>query len=445
MPHTPPDAQRRYLLGAIAGAVIAFLALAGHHVVSARSGHCGADGPLTVLGGRDASGMRGLLIGRWRGLDGMRAEFRELPTSTDLQHSEIVSTARSGVCGADVYVVDTPWIPELAKAGYIDTVGVPERDLRQVIPSVLDTGRYQGKLWAVPLNTDAPLLIYRKDLVKNVPRDRGELMAEAAALMRQPGTRLKSGLALQLSRYEGLTVNILELIRDHGGDITVSEDGKVRLDRRAVLATLRDLSAGLQGDRPLIRPESLDSDEDKDRVAFENGDVAFMRNWPTHYTLIANNGKLAPEQVGAVPYPGERVLGGQSLAVAAGLSGDRARAARDLIGYLNAPEQQRRLFACGGLAPVRTDVYRTGSDECPDQVTSRKRLFLHADAQVIYQAVTGARPRPSSVYYPEFSGELRVRIRERLKCMQTECTQQPSAFLDELTSALERAAHGRVR
>ncbi|QXJ20063.1 extracellular solute-binding protein [Actinomadura graeca] len=448
-PGTGPDTQHGYLLFALAGAVITLVALLGAHVLSSDTGRCKPGEKLVVLGGRDDSGARGSLIGAWPGSHGMKAEFQELPSDTDLEHSEVVSAARSGTCRADVYIVDTPWIPEFAKAGYIDPVGIPERELRPIMPKILATTRYRGDLWAVPLNTDAPLLLYRKDLVGNVPQDRKRLMADASTLANTPGSRLGSGLALQLRRYEGLTVNLLELVRDHGGDITVGEDGKVTIGREAVGAALRELSSGFQGAHPAIRPASLDSNEDKDRAAFEDGEVAFMRNWPTQYTLISNNGKLKPWQIGAVPFPGERVLGGQSLAIAASLPDGRARAARDLLRYITDREQQRRLFACGGWASVRADVYRLGAGDCAGQGTSHKRIVLHADAQVIYQAVAGARPRPSSPYYPEFSRELRARVHAQLTCMATTCAQLPDQglgkFLDELPPALEQAARGRMR
>ncbi|RFS81076.1 extracellular solute-binding protein [Actinomadura spongiicola] len=442
--------SNRLRLVAFLGFAITLLAMTVYGEATSAPSRCRTEGPLTVLGGRDDTGTRRALVQGWQPKDGTRAEFRELPSNSDLEHSELVSTARSATCAAEVFLIDTPWIPEFAEAGYIDPVGIPEGDLKAIIPEVLKTGRFRGKLWAVPLNTDAPLLIYRKDLVGKAPGTPEELMAAARALTARPKSPVTSGLMLQLHDYEGFTVNILELIRDLGGDITVSDDGTVTMDRGAVLATLRQLTAAMRGDRPPVSPASLDADENAGIDAFEQGKVAFLRDWPAFYTqLLTDGAKLGPDQIDAVPYPGERVLGGQSLAIAAPLPDDRARAARELITYLTDAPQQKRMFACGGLVPVRGDAYEPDAAACGG--THRKRLVLHADPGKIRDAVRGARARPSSAYYPEFSRVLRRHLheylRERLRCTApSACPKAPddNTFLNRLAAALDRAARGRA-
>ncbi|WP_242911227.1 extracellular solute-binding protein [Actinomadura terrae] len=435
--------------GAVAGALVTLVGLVAYpKAASAPSTGCAPGAPLVVVGGKDPIGVRQALVGEWPGRHGLRATFRHLPLNSDMEHSELVSTARSGGCDGDVYILDTPWTPEFAEAGYIRPLDdLPEASLRPILPALLRTGRYRGERWTVPLNTDAPLLIYRTDLVARVPATQAELRREARAVMR-PGTGLKAGLMLQLDRYEGFTVDMLELIRDQGGDITVDEDGKVAMDRAAVRDALGDLSNAMRGQRPVISPASLEADETAGVRAFENGEVAFLRDWPAFYALLLNSGSEFSKRLGAVPYPGERVLGGQSLALAASLTGERARAARELVEYLTDAERQRLLFACGGWAPVREDAYR-GSQACDSQGTPNKEVVLHAEAPVIRAAVASARPRPSSVYYPEFSRVLQERLRDRLRCTTglADCSAQggDEQFLDDLEEALERAARGRVR
>ncbi|MBT2213984.1 extracellular solute-binding protein [Actinomadura sp. NEAU-AAG7] len=437
-------------VSAVAGALAALVALVAYpRVASGPSGAgCAPGAPLVVVGGKDPIGVRQALVGEWAGRRGLRARFRHLPLNSDMEHSELVSTARSGGCDGDVYILDTPWTPEFARAGYIRPLDdLPQAGLRPIIPDLLRTGRYRGRLWTVPLNTDAPLLIYRTDLVRRVPATQAELREQARAVM-GPGTRLKAGLMLQLDRYEGFTVDMLELVRDQGGDITVGEDGKVAMDRAAVRAALRDLANAMRGERPVISPASLEADETAGVTAFKNGEVAFLRDWPAFYTLLLNSGSEAAKHLDAVPYPGERVLGGQSLALAASLTGERARAARELVEYLTDRERQRRLFACGGWAPVREDAYQ-GPRACGSQGAPNEEVVLHAEAPVIRRAVASARPRPSSVYYPEVSRVLRDRLRDRLRCMTgtADCSAQggDGQFLDDLEEALGRAARGRVR
>jgi multiple sugar transport system substrate-binding protein len=95
------------------------------------------------------------------------------------------------------------------------------------------------------------------------------------------------------------------------------------------------------------------------------------------------------------------VLGGQNLAVASG--SDQPRAARALIEFLTSERSQQLLFERGGFAATREIVYRDA------EVVARYRY-----APTLLQAIQGAKPRPVTAHYAEFSAAFRRIVLETL-------------------------------
>ncbi len=406
---------------AVAGALAAGLLITVHE--SWPDGCPERPRTLTVLGDKDVSSgrQRKELIENWRGRDGMRAELRELPGVADLQHAQAVATAQGGGCGIDVYILDGPWVAEFAEAGYLRPIAegaladLEKREpLNALLPGALRrSGYFDGRLWAVPLSADAPLLYYRKDLLDAAgfrpPESWPELWEQAEKVLASPHGDLKAGYAAQLARYEGFTVNALELMWAHDdGDLV--EDGEVEINPTALRSISEKL--GPADGRTLIARDSFVWHEDEATEAFFSGRTLFLRNWPTAYRRLAEDPSLKKEadltaKYGVAPLPGQGVLGGQLLAVAA--RSPYRDEARDLIGELTGYDAQHRLFWCGGFAPVRTEVYeRRGAEDCESAKPEDpdKRVVRHLPWEfmpALRQAVERARPRPESPSYTRFS------------------------------------------
>ena len=94
----------------------------------------------------------------------------------------------------------------------------PEQASEGVIPAVLKTGRYQGRMYAAPLNTGSQLLWYRKDLVPNPPTTWDEMFEDGRANFR----RVERAIEVQATRYEGYTVWFNSLLASAGGSILTS-------------------------------------------------------------------------------------------------------------------------------------------------------------------------------------------------------------------------------
>ena len=299
-----------------------------------------------------------------------------------------------------VFNLDVTWTAEFAQSGYlrplsgVDTGGFLRRPL--------ESCRYQGKLWALPFNTDAGLLFYRKDLVKEEPLGLDEIATTSTRTLRaSQDARLAGGFAGQFADYEGLTVNALELIWAEKGDV-VDETGKVVIDSERTRRALRWLADGLKGDKPVVLPDSRAQNEPLSTQSFRDGKVVFMRNWPVAHRVLQGNRQESAGRPGidftVAQLPGPSVLGGQNLAISA--KSAKPRAAQALIEFLTGPRSQQLLFERGGLAATRGIVYQDS------RIASE-----HPYASTLLKAIENARLRPVTPYYSRFSDEFRSIVR----------------------------------
>ena len=357
-------------------------------------------GRLVVLSGQDDSpgGQRQKLIDRWNDLHPSNpAEIRELSSNAAQQHADMVADAQSGEHTVDIYNLDVTWTAEFAAAHYIRPLG--DVDTSGFLKKPLDTCRYQGKLWALPFNTDAGLLYYRTDQVESLP----DKLPPASGHPDQSGP-----YAVQLVD-EGLTVNALEAIWSTDGGVLDGQNQST-VDSTRTANGLRDLTQNVTAlaDR-LGRPVTdllPRFDERAGTDAFIAGQVTMMRNWPVAYAQI----KAAPQVPGRVDVadsfdvaelPSPSVLGGQDLAVAAGST--RPRAAEALVRFLTSDDSERALFEDGGFAATRASVY-------DDPSVRAARPY----AATLRSAIPHARPRPTTPYYALFSMEFRQIVRATL-------------------------------
>ena len=416
--------------GIVVGVVATLLVSLAVSAVSAGRSDALPPGELVILSGRDDSlgGQRQLLIDQWNALHPENtATIVELPGVADAQHSEMVARAQSGGHGVDIYNLDVTWTAEFAEAGYIRSLDESDLDTSGFLPNPLSTCRYDGKLWALPFNTDAGLLYYRTDLVGQPPGSWSQLRRTVEDVLARPtggDPRVVAGHVGQLANYEGLTVNALESIQSAAAGAEVVRDGRVVVD-------MADLQEGVDRLRPtagspqIVLPDSLDYDEQRSTQAFRDGKVLFMRNWPVAYRTLSSTpaGESSGQRVpfGVVPLPGPSVLGGQNLAMAR--SSGNPRAAQALIEFLTDARSQQLLFERGGLAATREIVYR-------DAAVGERYPY----AGVLLQAVQRAHPRPVTPCYSAFSEAFRTAIDTALRDGEP----LPGDFKETLESVLRR-------
>ncbi|WKX72129.1 extracellular solute-binding protein [Streptomyces sp. XD-27] len=367
--------------------------------------------------------VRERLIEAWdKSRDDYTVEIVKLPVAADGVRSQLVAALQSGSADYDVVNIDVAWTAEFAAGGLIRPLagGLPD----DMWPRVAETARYDGKTWAVPFNTDAGLLYYRTDVWKDrnwrPPSTWGALELDVinATTPDRARKRFGHGYITQLGPYEGLTVNAQEAVWARGGEL-VNGAGEVT----AASAEVQNGLADLYRQYEQIMPKGLarTADEHDSMVAFRDGKVPFMRNWPYVYNLLDAPGSKVQGRFGVAPLPGRgdgkagvSVLGGQNLAITA--NSEQSPAARELLDYLTRPEQQRCLLEYG-FAPVLKSSYDPsstaacalprepggGGGEEQGAGPERWKDGLPPYAAPLRRALETARPRPVTPYYAAFT------------------------------------------
>ncbi|QLQ39773.1 extracellular solute-binding protein [Micromonospora robiginosa] len=407
-----PGADRRnwwraFGVGLLSGVLVATL---GALLLWKVAGPKGLEpGDLVILTGRDDSEgqQRQALLKLWNAANPHnQARMISLNEAADAQYAEMINRGEhEKEEDIDVFNLDVTWTAAFAEKDLLRPIDEPrlaERPDETFLAKPLRTCRYQGRLWALPFNTDAGLLYYRRDLGLAPPFDWPKIEVESARLLRERTAGLRAGFTSQLDNYEGLTVNALEALWAHGGDLRVDDRGTVSVDAKRLADALRSLTPSTGG-ASVVSPGALNQNEDQSREAFAAGEVAFMRNWPVAYRKLTGGDASAPSpaaaRVGVTALPGPSVLGGQNLAVAR--QSRQPRAAQALIEYLTGEESQRTLFEKGGFAATRAVVYT-------DAVIKENYPYL----PLLQGAVDRARLRPVSPHYVNFSRVLRGYVRE---------------------------------
>ena len=352
-------------------------------------------GTVVVLSGLDDSGQRADLIAQWNALhEDTQAKILELPAIADAQRSEMLARAQAGGGGVDVYNLDVTWTAEFAAAGHLHSLDESRVRTDGFLPRPLSTCRYDGKLWALPFNTDVGLLYYNTELIKRVgrtvpPSSWGGLVDDSVEIAGVTNGAT-AGYVGQFADYEGLTVTALEMVWGADG-VVVDDEGAVLPDPRDVSAVRTAFGRIKTIARTLPPTNEATSIEE-----FRKGRALYMRNWPVAYRTLNDpeRGPVPPFAVAALP-GGTGALGGQNLAVSA--TTDMPKASRALVEFLTDARSQQQLFQRGGLPATRSVVYKD------PQVQSRL-------TDVLFTALTSARSRPVEPHYASFSRALRAEV-----------------------------------
>jgi multiple sugar transport system substrate-binding protein len=395
---------------------------------------CGTHEGLVIAADADVSfsAQRRDRVKDWNDQHGpdLQARMVEVGPTIDALHSQVVAAAQTHSCAYDVYVLDTPWTAEFAERHAIEKVS-PEwmEDPGDVIPDILATGKWHGVQYAVPWTTDAGLLYRRAGT--NPPGSWDEL--------------LRSGYAAQLADYEGLTVNALEAVWNitnrtvlSGPVDHVSDD-----DSKLILSALSRLrrSSGVTASR------AWDETAATEAFAGRGGQPpppTFMRNWPYVFRVLTADPRVGSAfDVSPLPTPSFSVLGGQNLAVSAYSNSKHKEAAGQLINFLTGKKAEEYLFTCGGYPPTRLAALGTKCGR-PDQppstdpdVPSPQRLGQLATS--LRAALVGARPRPATPYYGQFSEAFRGCVNNALF---TDQPPHPATLARVLNAALKGRQSG---
>lgn len=360
----------------------------------------------------------------------IKVALRATPDAANLRHQLYVQWLNARASDPDVLQLDIVWTPEFAAAGWIAGLDRFEPPVDQFFAAAVAADRWNGSLYALPWFVDVGMLYWRTDLAPRAPRDLDELATLARRAQVEEGVPF--GFVWQGARYEGLVTVFLEYLGALGGAI-VDDRGRVAVDSAAAVRALTYMRDAIYVDG-MAPPAVLTWQEEQTRFAFQNGQAAFMRNWPYAYALLQDpsQSKVAGRfAVAAMPAGPDgaatAALGGSALAVNA--YSEQPEAAYRLVDYLLQPEQMIERARIAGEFPTRPALYETRA--LADALTIPIADALH----VIERAV----PRPITPVYSELSEILQIALHRALTRQQ-----EPRAALTEAAAGM-RALLAKVK
>ncbi|HEX6753895.1 MAG TPA: ABC transporter substrate-binding protein [Solirubrobacterales bacterium] len=379
----------------------------------------GASGSVAWCIGKDTSGAFKTAVDQFNQQNpSLEAKLIELPESADIQREQQIQRLRAESSECDVLGMDVVWTAEYAASGWLyDLTPVVEAHEGEFIPSTVETVEYEGKKWALPFNTNAGFLFYRTDEVPQPPATWEDVYEEAGQ---------KNGLVYQGERYEGLTVDFLELLYSAGGKV-LSEDGEtVEIDSPETREALEFLAEGI--DDGAVTKAVTTYEEESSRRAFEAGNATFMRNWPYAYAL-GKESNIA-DDFAVVKFPGfggnegAGVVGGYNLGVSAYT--DNPDGSLAFAEFMVTPEVQKQMFIKATLPATATSVYNDAEVKAEIPFTTE-----------LLKAVEQAQARPISPVYTEISQAIYDNVFEVLNGKQSP-DQAASKMSAEIEDALAR-------
>ncbi|UJR85080.1 Hypothetical protein I5071_71590 [Sandaracinus amylolyticus] len=329
---------------------------------------------------------------------GVQVRTIEMPDDPDPRHQLYVQWLNAGVSEPDLLQIDVIWTAELASAGWILPLDRFAPDVRDTFPRVLEAGRYEGRLFAMPWFVDVGMLYWRTDRIDHAPASLDELTARARE------AQVDHGLVLSAARGEGLVTVFIEILGAYGGEI-VDARGEVVVDSDAAVRALEWMRDAIHVDR-IIPEDALSFREEQARFSFQTGRALFMRNWPYAYRLMQRSqvaGRFA-----VAPMPGASggeptaALGGQLLAINA--RSEHPEEAFALIEFLSRPEQMLERLAIAGQLPPRPSLY-----DDPRFAVASAIPADQARAVILRAAL-----RPATPVYGEISRALQIHLHRAL-------------------------------
>ena len=398
----------------------------------------GGSGQLTFSMGPDPSGLLQKLVDEFNEQNEgeIQVNYREMPADTGQYFDQLRTEFQAGGGDIDIIGADVIWPAQFAANGWITDVSdrFPESERQKFLSGPIESLTYEGAIYGIPWFTDAGMLYYRQDLLEQSgfsepPKTWEELKEMAQKVQQDSGTR--DGFVFQGSEYEGGTVNGLEYIRTHGGDVLNARGDEVVIDSPESVA-------GLETEHSMVAdgvaPQSVANfKETESHTNFLNGNSVFIRNWPYMYALAADpdQSKIKQNQIGVAPLPAAQ--GGQSFS---GLGGwnmlinaatDNVDGAWKFVQFMTSEQIQKRRALEGSFLPTLTSLY-------DDQEVTEKVPVIRLGRE----ALENAKPRPVSPYYSDMSLKMAEQFNSTLKD-ETSPDQAIQTLQQELSDIVQQA------
>jgi multiple sugar transport system substrate-binding protein len=339
-----------------------------------------------------------------------RISVQQMPRESSEQRLQLVRRLAANDSSIDLMSLDPPYIPEFAEAGFLADVpdDVAARVSEGVVESAVNGASWQDELVTVPFWANTQLLWYKKSVAEAAGLDMSQPVTWEQLI--QAAQDQQTQLAVQGRRAESLTVWLNALVESAGGSVitdpSVDEPENIQLGLTEEPAVRAAEVMRSVADTGVGGPALSTAGEDENVVTFENGDAAFMVNWPFVWRRAQSGveeGTLDPsvpadygwalypqvtaEQASAPPYGGIN-LGIGAFSEHPELAFEAAECAASL-------ENQTYYFISNGNPAAKAAAY-----DDPEV------LEAFPMAPTIRQSLEQAAPRPQTPYYSEVSQSL---------------------------------------
>jgi multiple sugar transport system substrate-binding protein len=362
---------------------------------------------------------------------GIKVVQRVTPDAADQKHQLYVQWLNAGASDPDVLQLDVIWTPEFAAAGWILPLDRFQPQTEAFFTSTIEANRWGDSLYALPWFADVGMLYWRTDLMAAPPATFDEL--DRVGRRARATNKTQYGMVYQGARYEGLITTFVEYLGAYGGGIL---DGRrVVVNSQPALRALTQMRDQIYRDGVVPRAV-LTWQEEQTRFAFQNGQAAFMRNWPYAYPLmqdtaesrVAGKFSVAPMPAGPGGLP-TAAVGGAQLAI--NRRSEHPEAAWALIDFLTQPEQMRERASVVGQFPTRTAVY-----DDPELASG-----LAVQPATVRRIIEYGVPRPVTPIYTQLSEILQIHLHRALT-RQSEPAAALARAQMEMQRLLNRAGLG---
>lgn len=293
----------------------------------------------------------------------IRIQIIEGPNASDLYENLYTSAFILGDSPYDLINMDVVWASKFAAAGWIQDLSnrITEEELTAFLDKDVEAGRYQGKLYRIPLRSDAGMLYYRKDLLEKFGMQPPETFEELTKIAQELQAKKATtwGYLWQGRQYEGLSAMFVEILEGFGGFWVNPDTKEVGLDRPEAIKAVEFLKNTIQTG---ISPKGVTTyQEEETRRLFQNGDAVFLRNWPYVWPLAQEETSKIQGKIGIKPmiHASDKnsgaCLGGWGLGISK--TSKHPELAWKAIEYFTSAEALRPFILKTGYLPSRKKLF----------------------------------------------------------------------------------------
>jgi multiple sugar transport system substrate-binding protein len=291
----------------------------------------------------------------------IRFRIIEAPSDSNQVEDLYTSSFLLGNSPYDLVYMDIVWTPKFAAAGWLRDISdrlTPEA-AQEYLAEDIAGGTYQDKLYRLPFRSDAGMLYYRQDLLEQAgyqpPETFAQLLTISQALQQQG--LVDWGYVWQGKQYEGLAAMFVEILEGHGGYWVNPDSLAVGLDQPEAIAAVDFLRTAIA--KQVSPPGVTTYAEEETRLLFQNGKVAFLRNWPYVYSLAADSAIAGKYNIQPMVHvKGQKsagTLGGWGLGIST--TTKHPEAAWQVLEFLSSEASQREFILETGFLPSRTALF----------------------------------------------------------------------------------------